>query len=379
MRKPQQFTNVLSIVLLLYGFLLSISLLSGAFKLLGKEFAESLFAHTENPFVGLFVGILATALVQSSSFTTSLVVGLVSAGTLGVQAAVPLIMGANIGTTVTNTLVSMGHLTRDEEFERAFAGATVHDFFNFMLVLFFLPLEIATGFLRKTATWATQLLHGSSSGAEFTSPVKVITKPVVKWCEHFLTGDTSIMQLSPQIAAIVLIVVSLGLLFLCLSGLVKVLRATLTSTVENVIDRFVTRSPLFGILLGFAVTFLVQSSSITTSFMIPLIAANLVQLQQVFYITMGANIGTTFTSILASLAADRPEALTIALVHFLFNVSGMVIFLAVPALRVLPPRMATRFASMAVKSKRYALVYVLGIFFGLPLVMVLVYNMIKGI
>ncbi|MBU1147316.1 MAG: Na/Pi symporter [Candidatus Omnitrophica bacterium] len=124
------FTKAMLVLGFLYLFLVSIGLLGEAFKGFGKEFAENLLRMTSNPFVSLFIGILATSLMQSSSTTTSIVVGMVASGTITVGNAIPIIMGANIGTTVTNTLVSIGHITRREEFKRAIAGATVHDFFN---------------------------------------------------------------------------------------------------------------------------------------------------------------------------------------------------------------------------------------------------------
>jgi sodium-dependent phosphate cotransporter len=145
------FVKVLLVVISLYFFLVSIGLMGKAFKGFGKDFAETLLQTTSNPFIALFVGILATSLVQSSSTTTSIVVGMVASGVITVGNAVPIIMGANIGTTVTNTLVSLGHITRREEFKRAVSGATVHDFFNLMCVAILFPLELATGFLQKFA------------------------------------------------------------------------------------------------------------------------------------------------------------------------------------------------------------------------------------
>ncbi|MHC5143667.1 MAG: Na/Pi symporter, partial [Planctomycetota bacterium] len=129
---------------LLYLFLLSIGLMGSAFKGFGKGFAENLVATTSNPFIGLVIGILATSVVQSSSTTTSLVVGIVGSGGLTVGCAIPIIMGANIGTTVTNTLVSLGHVGRRGEFRKAIAAATVHDFFNLICVSIMFPLELIT-------------------------------------------------------------------------------------------------------------------------------------------------------------------------------------------------------------------------------------------
>jgi len=133
--------NFLILLGLLYIFLLSIALFGAAFKLVGKEFSQQLISTTSNPVVGLMIGLLATSLIQSSSSTTSIVVGMVSGGALTVTGAIPIIMGANMGTTVTNTLVAMTSMNRRTEFQRAFAGATMHDFFNLMAIAILFPLE----------------------------------------------------------------------------------------------------------------------------------------------------------------------------------------------------------------------------------------------
>ena len=139
--------RILLVIILVYLFLVSIGLMGAAFKGFGKEFAENLIKATSNPFIGLFIGILATSIVQSSSTTTSIVVGMVGSGVITISNAIPIIMGANIGTTVTAALVSLAHVTRREEFKRAISGATVHDFFNILCVAILFPLQVATGFL----------------------------------------------------------------------------------------------------------------------------------------------------------------------------------------------------------------------------------------
>ena len=139
--------RALLVLALLYLFLTGVELLSGGFKTMGKGFVDGLFEGVSNPIGGLFVGLLATVLVQSSSVSTSVIVGLVASGVVSSGDAVPMIMGANLGTTVTNTLASLGHVRRDLEFRRAFAAATVHDFFNILAVAVFLPIELATGYL----------------------------------------------------------------------------------------------------------------------------------------------------------------------------------------------------------------------------------------
>lgn len=132
------------------------------------------------------IGVLATVFVQSSSTSTSVVVAMVSSGILSVKVAIPIIMGANIGTTVTNTIVSMGFIGNRMDLHRAFAAATVHDMFNFLAVLAFLPVEVIIREIQGTGGplyWMTDAiaeaaLGGEGAGELFTSPIKIITDPV---------------------------------------------------------------------------------------------------------------------------------------------------------------------------------------------------------
>ncbi|GIS36095.1 MAG: hypothetical protein Ct9H90mP7_1030 [Candidatus Neomarinimicrobiota bacterium] len=149
------YLRIAAVFAVLYLFLVSIGMIGSAFKGLGRGFAESLFQSQASPFIGLFIGILATGLIQSSSTTTSLVVGMVAAGTFGndpklaVAAAVPYIMGANIGTSITNTIVSLGHIVNREEFKRAFSASVVHDFFNILAVVVIFPFEVIFGVISR--------------------------------------------------------------------------------------------------------------------------------------------------------------------------------------------------------------------------------------
>ncbi|MDG2112784.1 MAG: Na/Pi symporter, partial [Actinomycetota bacterium] len=126
--------RALLVVALIYVFLVGVSSLEAGIKIMGADTQEKLFSAVSNPIAGLSIGVLGTVLVQSSSASTSVIVGLVATQALGVEQAVPMVMGANIGTTVTNTLVSLGHVRQSAEFKRAFAAATVHDFFNLLAV-----------------------------------------------------------------------------------------------------------------------------------------------------------------------------------------------------------------------------------------------------
>jgi len=349
--------RLLALMALLFGFFLGLDMMGLSFKLFGSGFAETLIERTSNPFVGLFIGILATTLVQSSSTTTSIVVGLVAAGALTIDGAVPIVMGANIGTSVTNTLVSLAHVSRREEFARAFAGATVHDFFNWMAVLILLPLELATGFLAKTATFMAGALE-DVGGTKLLNPVKMVIRPVAKALSD-LMGDSGVLVL---IVGVVLLIASLKFL-------VDLLRTLMRGRAERVLHRTLFRSAIAAVTAGTVITTMVQSSSITTSLMIPLVGAGVVTLEQVFPFTIGANIGTTVTAMLAALSTGSPAAITVAFAHLLFNLSGALLIYVPPPIRKIPLALARGMGQIASRRRILAGVYILVFFYGVPLLL----------
>jgi len=355
----------------LYVFLLSVTLLGAGFEEFGTGFARILVEKTSNPLVGLFIGILATSIVQSSSATTSMVVSLVAAGTLSVHNAVPIVMGANVGTTITCALVSLGHITRKEEFRRAMGGAFVHDFFNIMAVTILLPVEMATGILQTSAAWLTGLLAGKEV-CEFHSPLKTILKPVSSAIVGLLRGGGK-----PSVGVgVAAAVIALVLLFGSLWAMTRFMRKALVGRAEAILDRTIGRAPIIGFAVGTVLTAIVQSSSVVTSILVPLAGAGLLTVPQIFPITLGANVGTTVTAILASLATGG-LGLTIALVHLLFNVAGTLLIYPVPQIRRIPIWLATGLANVAAESKRYAFIYVAGTFLVLPGLLIFVAELFK--
>ena len=108
--------------------------MGNAFKTMSGKGVGNMLGGIDNPIAGVAIGIIATVLLQSSSTSTSIVVTMVGAGIVSVGNAIPIIMGANIGTSVTAAIVSHGHITNEEEFHRGFAGANVHSAFNLLTV-----------------------------------------------------------------------------------------------------------------------------------------------------------------------------------------------------------------------------------------------------
>ncbi|TSQ35267.1 Sodium-dependent phosphate transport protein 2A [Bagarius yarrelli] len=401
-------------------------------KVAGNIFQDNVILS--NPVAGLVVGILVTVLVQSSSTATSIIVSLVSSGLLEVKSAVPIIMGSNIGTSVTNTIVALMQAGERNEFKRAFAGATIHDCFNWLSVLVLLPLEVASGLLSYLAQATVSSFH-LQSGEEAPELLKVITDPVTKliiqldksvitgialgdesmrnrslvkvWCgiTPTVNGTVNDLQncssalhcgkdagpvtsdrclhifantsLSDLSVGLILLAGSLVVLCSCLIFIVKVLNSVLKGQVARVIQMVInTDFPYpFGWLAGYVamivgagMTFLVQSSSVFTSAMTPLIGLGVISLERAYPLTLGSNIGTTTTAILAALASPGDKlsaACQIALCHFFFNVFGILLWYPVPFSRV-PIRMSRALGERTAKYRWFAVLYLLLCFLLLP-------------
>ncbi len=405
----------------LYVFAIAVTLMGSSFKLTGKEAAEGVLEWAQNPILGLIVGVFMTAVVQSSSTVTTMIVTAVAGGLVPLPVAVPMVMGANIGTTVTNTLVAMGSMVRVTEFRRSLQAATVHDFFNFMMVLLMLPLEVlvqATGALRPVGGgaplgllgWAGDRLSqvaassGTSIGLEKSkSGVGFIIKgPATAILDQIASlvsgGEYETAEALAKAATAdgglassqlwtggLGVLVGLALLSICLVVISKNMRVLVLGPLEGALAGPLLRNTFVCIGLGAVLTVLVQSSSITTSLLVPVAAAGLLQLRQVFHFTLGANIGTTCTGLLAALlfVAGKEEGaqlgLAIACVHFLFNLTGTVVVLLVRPLHELPLRLAEGFAAVAVKRRSYAIGYLLGVFFVLPGSAILLWKLIQSL
>ncbi len=362
----------------IYLLLIAVAALGSGFNSLfgGREAAEQLFAFATNPFMGLMMGLLATAIIQSSSVTTSVIVALCVGG-LPIEAAIPMVMGANIGTSVTNTLVSLGHIGHRREFRRAFAAATIHDFFNITAVCIFLPCEMAFGLLKKVSALLSGWLYGGTTGFNLDAfnVLAMITKPVEKALH-------TLFRLIPgeKLAEGLYILFGFALVFVAILLLGTLLRLLFTGRAEKVFRSTVNRGGLSAIFSGFVITTLVQSSSTTTSLVVPLAGGGLMRLKQVFPFTLGANIGTCVTALLAALAitgAGAELGLQIAFVHFLFNALGVLLIYGIPFLRKIPLIAAASLAKLASTRRPLAILYILFAFFILPLIGLGIYRLFE--
>ncbi len=355
---------------LIYLLLAAVGAIGDGFKAATGNNAKELFAFATNPFVGLMIGLAATALIQSSSTVTSIVVGMVAGG-LPIAIAIPLIMGANIGTSLTSTIVSLGHIRHGDEFRRAFSAATVHDAFNLTAVTLLLPLELLFHPLQRISeAIAGLLVHDASVDMKSVNFMKVLLEPATS------ALNASVAWLpSPTWTGVALILIGIGLILFVVSTIGKVLRRVMVGRAKEILHASVGRGPLSGIGSGALITMLVQSSSTTTALIVPLAGTGVFTLKQVYPFTLGTNIGTCVTALLAATAISGPTAelaMQIALVHLLFNLLGILLIYGLPFLRGVPPMIANGLASLAQRSKLYVAGYIGGLFFALPLGLILV-------
>ncbi len=360
--------RLLLVLLFLYLFLVGVKSLEKGISALGSDFVDDVFSSVSTPIAGLAAGVLATVLVQSSSVTTATIVGLVGAGVLTVDAAVPMVMGANIGTTVTNTLASLGHLRQGAYFQRAFAAATMHDFFNILAVVILLPLEVGTGLISNIASWGAETFGGSIPDVESSSPIKDAIGAPVDWIRDAIDTLGWNSAEGPILLALGILLIFTGLFMIT-----RQMKAVMSGRMENAINSVLSRGAgIAAMFVGMVMTVAVQSSSITTSILVPLVAAGVLTLPNAFPVTLGANLGTTITALLASVAADSPDALTIALAHVTFNLLAILIFYPLPALRRIPMFLAERTAQIAVKNKSLVGAYLVGLFFVVPIAILVI-------
>lgn len=356
------------VVALVYLLLAAVGAIGDGFKAATASNAKELFAFATNPLIGLVIGVVATALIQSSSTVTSIIVGMVAGG-LPVSIAIPLIMGANIGTSLTSTIVSLGHVRSGEEFRRAFSAATVHDAFNIVAVAIILPLEMMFGVLEKSsALLAGFFVSDASVDMKSMNFMKMIISPAADLL------NASVSWLPNKVwSGVALILIGVALILFVVTAIGKVLRKVMVGKARDIMHASVGRGPISGMGSGAIITVLVQSSSTTTALIVPLAGTGVFSLKQVYPFTLGTNVGTCITALLAATAISGPTAvlaMQIALVHLLFNLVGILLIYGLPFLRGLPPGIAIGLADLAQKSKLYVAAYILGVFFVLPLLLI---------
>ena len=340
-------------------FLFSLDLMIASLQQLGTVATETILFATSNPFTGLFIGLLVTAIIQSSSATTSMVVALVASGSINLQAAVPIIMGANIGTTITSTIVSLGFITKKKEFRRAVAAGTYHDFFNILTTIILFPLEYYFGFLSgMSQTIATRFFHEPKGNVNIDF--------------SFLGGrfETIIHLLKDTINnGFVLGLLSIVLLFGSILFFRKIITKLLGFGSQGKFQQFFFKNTLKSFVWGLLTTAAIRSSTVTTSLVVPLVAKKIVKLKSAVPFILGANIGTTITAFIAA-TFNSNAAISIAIAHFLFNFIGVSIFLPIPYIKNLPLKLANGLGRLTLRYRLVGFSYLLFTFFFIPFLLI---------
>lgn len=339
-------------------FLVGIELMVVAVQQKGEASVHAIFQMINNPFVALFVGILATAVVQSSSTITSITVALTAAGALTYAQAVPVIIGANIGTTLTCFLVTLGHVMRKKEFRRAVSGSALHMLFNILTALVLFPLEFFGHVLSGAAHWLAQQMAGITGGWAFQGLNHWVVHPLAEQLMQWVGGS---------------LLVALGLAFLLMIAFIRLLSLMFKGFLERQMyhrmSHLLVGTSWRALLSGLFLTILVQSSSLTTSLIVTAVASNRIPLGRAFWLIVGANIGTTLTALLASLGHGE-AALTIALTHVLFNLCGMCLLAPWKPIREGIVRMVSRLGRLHVQHRMLGFIAILLLFFVLPFLLI---------
>lgn len=336
-------------------FLLSVDLLITALAHVGGDTAQLILQVTTNPFVSLFIGLLTTALIQSSSTTTSMIVAMVAAGSLEMEQALPMIMGANIGTTITSNIVSLSYISKKEVFKKAFSSAVIHDHFNILTTLIVFPLQYKYNLLGVMSDHLTSLITlNQAVSAEAVTEHSIQGKWIVS---EFLLH--TIQQ------PMIVLIIGVALLFVSIKLFTKILYRFFIGTARIKFEDLIFKNKFKSFGWGAMITAGLQSSSVTTSLIVPLVAIGKIKLRNVYPFLVGANIGTTITALLAALFKS-PEAISIAVAHLTFNLIGGLLFFVVPWLNQIPILLSEHLGELTEKRRVISIVYIIITFFLLP-------------
>ncbi len=359
-QRKQYLSFSVRLFLLLMAFLISVQWMVLSLRLMNRSVIEQIIVTTSHPFTGLFIGLLITALIQSSSTTSTIIVAMVASGTTTLESAVFMIMGVNIGTTITSTFVSLGHITRRKEFRKAIAAATVHDFFNILTAAIMLPLEYYFGLLSKVSANLASVLTISESFTflGYFNLAGFLFFPVAK----FLQSQVGDFNWIGSIISIILV-------FTTIRYIGKLFKTWLLDDEPNQFEHRFFNNPFQSLTLGIFFTGVLQSSSLVSSLVVPIVASNRLSIKKAFPFIMGANIGTTLTALLAAVA-ESEAAVSIALAHLLFNLGGALIFFPIPYLRNIPIRLARHLGKATLKNRGFGFAYVMLVFFVIPFLLI---------
>lgn len=357
--------RVLQIIFAIFFFLFAIKLLVASLGDFSNLLQANILTTTLDPFVGLFIGLLATAIIQSSSTTSTMTVAMVATGTLTIQESVPIILGANIGTTLTSTIVALGFISDKLAFRKAISAGVIHDFYNIALVIILFPLELYYGVLSNTSIYLQELLLGDGQ-----------IESSFKFDKMFDFGITRVVVEAIN-NRLIMMILALVILFASIKLLTSVIQKSIIGGSKNKLQRFIFEKPWKSFGWGVAVTSAIQSSSVATSLVVPLVATQKLKVRSAFPFIIGANLGTTITALIAASFSSR-IALSIALTHLIVNLFGAVLFMSFGRLRDYLVRFTKGFSVVITRRRALGLVYILLTFFLIPFLLITIHRQVTN-
>jgi sodium-dependent phosphate cotransporter len=269
-------------------------------------------------------------------------------------------------------------LRQQDNFEKALAAATIHDCFNLLALVILFPLEIAFHGIENSAHWLTTklqpLINAGPLGGSLLTPLLASPKDQLIGLsnQYFSPPWPGILITSLGGILLLVSILNLGQVLQQLLGTKPLtwLTKLLPMSVESPSTPLPLTQALIPLAAGAGITCLAQSSSLTTSLLVPLAATDLMPLTVVYPVTLGANLGTCITALLAAIALVPPvfAGLEIALVHVLFNGFGIILIYGIPGLRPLPLRGAQAFARLSRQNLAWVIGYLVSLFFLLPII-----------
>lgn len=344
---------------IIFLFLLAIDLMIFSLSSIGLGAARELIKVAEIPFISLFIGLLTTALIQSSSTVTSIAVAMVASGTISLNMGIFIIMGANIGTTLTSDIISLSYITSKSKFKLALSAGVVHDFFNVLTTIIIFPLEYYYKILSGSAMYITQMLSVNNTSVEIA-----VSKPVYSITEPLTIGIADMIGNYWVVA-----ILGMLLLIAAIKLFSRYSYKLLIGKSKDKMKSYIFSNPFKSFTWGVLFTGALQSSSITTSLSVPLVATRKVSLSSVFPFIMGANIGTTITALLAAIFKSE-AAISLAIAHLIFNFIGVLVFLPFWRIRNFPVRLAKEFGTLASDNRLIGFFYIILMFFLIPFLLI---------
>ncbi|CAB3400184.1 unnamed protein product [Caenorhabditis bovis] len=400
------------IFLVLFVYVCCLANMSTAFGLLasrglGKAIQQSPLIN--DPISAVVVGMLATVILQSATTTTNILVTMVAANMITVHDAIPVMIGSELGSSLVNAMVSLAYSGKPEQFRRAFSAAILGDVFNICGLFVIFPMEMITGLIEKVSWWIVDPMI-SEQGLSFKT-LELLTDPInqfilqvnepellnatirpemfeanhsfVQRCQ-FANGSRiyncpydhlfAYSMLGDRAIGWIVLIVSIVSLIFCLVAIVYLIQKLLEGHAAIYIRRLLSKQcpgvlkPCTGYVV-MLVGLIIQSNSIFSSSLTPLVGSGVVTLEQMYPLVLGSNIGTTFSGVLAAFSTDPSrfeKALHMAMCQVNYNIIGTCLFYIIPCTRKFPVYLAVKLGNLTDRYRWFIVVFILAFFVVIP-------------